>query len=254
MATTDGGTPGLPASIEAAWGMRTRPGRGPKPGLSLDRIVDAAVKIASSDGLAAVSMNRVAANLGTSAMSLYRYVAAKDELLDLMVDAALGTPPPAQPAEDWRAAMSRWAWASLHAFRRHPWSVRVPIKGPPITPNQIVWLENGLAAMRDTGLTAQEKMSVILLVSGFVRNWATLTTDLAAAGLTGTHPEPAARYGRTLSRLIDPLRFPEVHAVIGSGTLDDEDDEFDNEFAFGLERLLDGVGALVASRRDAGRR
>jgi AcrR family transcriptional regulator len=254
VATTDGGTPSVPASIEAAWGVRTRPGRGPKPGLSLDRIVDAAVKIALSNGLAAVSMNRVAGDLGTSAMSLYRYVAAKDELLDLMVDAAFGTPPQAQPGEDWRAAMSRWAWASLQAFRRHPWSVRVPIKGPPITPNQIVWLENGLAAMRDTGLTAQEKMSVILLVSGFVRNWATLTTDLAAAGLAGTDPEPPVGYGRTLARLIDPLRFPEVHAVIGSGTLDDEEDEFDNEFVFGLERLLDGVGALVASRRDAGPR
>ena len=229
--------------------MRTRPGRGPKPGLSLSRIVDAAVKIAVSDGLAAVSMNRVATDLGTSAMSLYRYVAAKDELLTLMIDAAVGAPPPAEPGEDWRSGMSRWARGQLHSFRRHPW-ILIPISAPPITPNQVVWLENGLTALRGAKLGPQEKMSVILLVSGFVRNWATLTADLTAAALAGggTDPDPQIAYGRTLARLIDPLRFPEIHEIIGTGVLDDEDDDFDNEFVFGLDRVLDGVEALISSR------
>lgn len=250
MATTDGGTSGLPASIEAAWGVRSRPGRGPKPGLSLERIVDAAVTIAAADGLGAVSMNRVAADLGTSAMSLYRYVAAKDELLTLMVDTAIGPPPPAQPGEDWRAGLSRWAHGQLGAFRRHPWILRVPIGAPPITPNQVVWLENGLTALRDAELAPQEKMSAILLVSGYVRNWATLTADLTAAALAGggSDPDPQIAYGRILARLIDPLRFPEVHKMIGTGVLDDEDDDFDNEFVFGLDRLLDGIETLISSR------
>ena len=233
-----------------AWGLRTRPGKGPKPGLSLARIVEAAVKIALSDGLAAVSMNRVAADLGTSAMSLYRYISAKDELLVLMVDAAAGAPPAAEPDEGWRAGMSRWSWGYLHSLRRHPWAVRVPISAPPVTPNQIVWLENGLARMAGTNLTAQEKMSVILLLSGFVRNWATLTADLTAAALAAgnTDPDPTVGYGRMLASLIDPLRFPEVHKVIATGTLDDEDDDFDHEFVFGLERVLDGIEALMDSR------
>jgi AcrR family transcriptional regulator len=246
----DGGRARVPASIEAAWGLRARPGKGPKPGLSLDRIVEAAIKVALSDGLAAVSMNRVAAELGTSAMSLYRYVSAKDELLVLMVDAAAGPPPPVQPGEDWRAGMSRWSWGYLRALRRHPWAVRVPINAPPVTPNQIVWLEDGLAAMAGTSLDPQEKMSVILLLSGFVRNWATLTADLTTAALaTGNgDPDPTVGYGRTLAGLIDPLRFPEVHKVIESGVLDDEDGDFDQEFAFGLDRFLDGVESLMASR------
>ena len=88
---------GLPASIEAAWGLRERPARGPKPGLSLERIVAAAVELAAAEGLAAVSMSRVARALGSSPMSLYRYVTAKDELLALMVDAALADTP-APPA------------------------------------------------------------------------------------------------------------------------------------------------------------
>src|SRR5215472_7517901 len=86
----------LPAHVAAAWGVRGRPHKGPKPGLSLDRIVAAAVHVADTEGLAAVSMSRVATELGAAPMSLYRYVAAKDELLALMVDAAYG-PPPAGP-------------------------------------------------------------------------------------------------------------------------------------------------------------
>jgi hypothetical protein len=70
----------MPASLAAAWGRRERPSRGPRPGLSLDRIADAGVRVAQTEGLAAVSMARVAQELGTSTMSLYRYVASKDEL------------------------------------------------------------------------------------------------------------------------------------------------------------------------------
>src|SRR5262249_13348359 len=89
----------LPASVAAAWGIRDRPHKGPKPGLSLERIVAAAVQVADAEGLAAVSMSRVAAELGTAPMSLYRYVAAKDELLALMFDAAYG-PSPTGPGDD----------------------------------------------------------------------------------------------------------------------------------------------------------
>ena len=78
----DQGATGLPASIEAAWGVRTRPSKGPRPALSLERIVAAAVRVAAGDGLQAVSMGRVASDLGVSTMSLYRYVGAKDELLE----------------------------------------------------------------------------------------------------------------------------------------------------------------------------
>src|SRR5689334_7765306 len=154
---------GLPASIEQAWGVRQRPTKGPKRGLSLERIVDAAVKIAGSDGLAAVSMSRVAADLGASTMSLYRYVAAKDELLALMLDAATGAPPDVPvPGEDWRAGLARWAWAERAALHRHPWAVRVPLTGPPATPNQIAWLERGLRCLRDTGLAEGEKLGVVI--------------------------------------------------------------------------------------------
>src|SRR5687767_11700404 len=95
----------LPASLAAAWGLRTRSAKGPRPGLTLDRIVAAGVHVATTEGLGAVSMGRVAAELGAATMSLYRYVTAKNELLDLMVDAAVGPPPAAPPGEEWRDGM-----------------------------------------------------------------------------------------------------------------------------------------------------
>jgi AcrR family transcriptional regulator len=217
--------------------------------LSLDRIVAAAVEVAGAEGIEAVSMSRVARALGSSPMSLYRYVAAKDELLALMVDAALGASPdtaPPGPDADWRERMSRWAWTYHDALRRHPWVLRIPISGPPVTPNQIAWLEEGLAALRDTGLREDEKLSVILLVSGFVRNEATLAADVAeAAAASGQEIMPG--WAAVLARVTDPERFPALHAALGSVAFLQDDDP-DDEFVFGLARVLDGVEALIRER------
>ena len=235
----------LPASLAAAWGVRDRPAKGPKPALSLERIVDAAVEVAGAEGLAAVSMSRVAAKLGASTMSLYRYVAAKDELLALMLDAATGPPDLPPPDDGWRAALSRWAWGVRAALRRHPWAVHLPLSGPPITPNQIAWMEHGLRALRDTRLPEPDKLSVIMLVSGYVWRESTLFVDLMAAQQTDNKwQQLIVDYGRTLAKLIDADRFPAVSAAIASGQFDQLDHP-DADFVFGLERILDGVEVLV---------
>ncbi|MFI0354596.1 TetR/AcrR family transcriptional regulator [Actinomadura sp. 9N407] len=232
---------GLPASIEAAWGLHTRPGPGPRPGLSLERIVHAAVQLASDQGLAAVSMVQVAKRLGVSTMALYRYVAAKDELLDLMVDTGIGPPPADRPDPGWREGLSSWAWDYLAVLRRNRWILQVPIAGPPITPNQIAWLERGLTRLRGTGIAENEKLSVIMLLSGFVRNWAGLTAGIQTAG----DRRPQISHGSALTRLIDARRFPAVSAAIAAGAIDDDGDDSDAEFTFGLDRILDGVDALT---------
>jgi AcrR family transcriptional regulator len=243
---------GLPASIEAAWGVRTRPNKGPRPALSLERIVAAAVRVAATDGLQAVSMSRVAADLGVSTMSLYRYVDAKDELLALMADLTLEAPPARRgPEESWREGLSRWARTELGVYRRNPWVLRIPISGPPVTPNAIAWLERGLDCLRDTGLDEGEKLSVMLLLTGYVRNQATLQADIAAAQAAGAAPELMASYGRLLAKLTDPERFPALHAVLAAGVFDEPDDG-DDEFGFGLERVLDGIETLIEKRRTGG--
>ena len=105
--------------------------------------------------------------------------------------------------------------------------------------------------MGDTGLEEGEKLSVMLLLTGFVRSQAMLEAEIAAAQAAGAAPPDAellGAYGRLLSRLTDPERFPALHAVIAAGVFDEED-EPDDEFTFGLERVLDGIETLIENRR-----
>src|SRR5579859_1520904 len=243
------GGAGLPGSVAAAWGVRERPHKGPRPSLSLSRIVAAAVRVADTEGLAAVSMGRVAGELGTAPMSLYRHVSSKEELLTVMVDAAWGSAPGAPaPGESWRDGLSRWAWALRDGARRHPWVVRIPLNSLPIMPNEVAWFENALACMAGTGLTEARKASVIMLLAGYVRNLATTEADIAAAiQASGLSPaEWMSSYPRMLGQLTDAQRFPALTAFIAAGVFDAEDGP-DDEFIFGLDRILDGVEVLVGA-------
>jgi AcrR family transcriptional regulator len=237
----------VPDSVAAAWGVRERPHKGPKPALNLARIVDAAVRVADTEGLDAVAMGRVAAELGAGPMSLYRHVSSKEELLRLMVDAAWGdSPRPLAPGETWRDGLSRWAWAMRAAIRRHPWAVRIPISGLPIMPREIAWFEDALACLAGTGLTEARKASVVMLLAGYVRNLATTEADIAAAVAASglSVDEWMASYPRMLRQLADPRRYPALAAFIEAGVFDAAD-EPDDEFVFGLDRILDGIEPLA---------
>jgi AcrR family transcriptional regulator len=241
--------PDLPASLRAAWGRRVGSSRGPQPTLTLEAIVRAGAALAAEEGLEAVSMSRVAAAIGVGTMSLYRHVEGKRELLALMVDSAFDrAPAPPSARERWRSALTRWAEAHLAVLRRHRWVVRVPISGPPVTPNQVRWLEHGLSSLASTRLSGDEKLSVLLLLNGFVRNQATLEADLASIDAEPTAMQGMAGYGRVLSALIDVERLPAVAALIGDAALGDADGSHD-DFEFGLARILDGIEALVEQRR-----
>jgi len=244
-----GDKPPLPRTIELAWGLRERRGRGPRRGLSLERVVAAGIRVALTEGIGALSMARVAAELGVATMSLYRYVAAKDELLTLMVDTALG-PPPASVMDQtgWRAGMTAWAEGVRAAYLRHPWALRVPVTAPPLGPNNIAWLEAAFRALAGTPLTDLQKLRMVTLISFFVRSEVTLLLDFlaggaGAAGAVGEKPSTAG-YGAMLAQLTDPLHFPALHKVIASGGFEDDEGP-DAQFDFGLECILDGVEALV---------
>jgi len=240
----------VPASIRSAWGVHERPARGPKPGLTLARVVAAAVTVADAEGLDAVSMSRVAAELGSSPMALYRYVGSKDELLALMFDTEMGRPPaPADGDEPgWRAGLVRWTRGILDLYLQAPWSLRIPIPAPPITPNQIRWLEAGLRVLAGSGLSEREKLSTVLLLSGLARYHATVATDVAEAVRTSGGADPTAGYGAALMQLADPAEFPAVYAAVLSGSLDDEEDFTGDELRFSLDRILDGLQLLMDRR------
>ncbi|MEU7584113.1 TetR/AcrR family transcriptional regulator [Streptomyces sp. NPDC041068] len=250
-----GGTEGsgLSAGLETAWGLRERPSKGPKRGLALDRIVATGIEVAAAEGIGAVSMGRVAKELGVSTMSLYRYVAAKGELYVLMQDAATGAPPRRPDSVvGWRAGLEWWAREQRAVFQRNLWLLRIPISSPPATPHGLEWMERGLEVLDSCGRDEGWMISVLMLVGGYVRNEVSLMADLdAAMRADGLAPdEVMRRYERTVDALTaaDADRFPVLRRLLAAGTFGEADAE-DAEFEFGLGRVLDGVAVMVEGER-----
>ncbi|WP_405711658.1 TetR/AcrR family transcriptional regulator [Streptomyces xanthophaeus] len=246
------GDTGLPASLEMAWGLRERPGKGPRPTLTLPRIVDAAVALAAAEGMEAVSMGRVAKELGVSTMSLYRYVTAKEELYILMSDAGVGAPPPLPPEAEgwgWRELLAQWAYAQRAVLMANTWILRIPLTAAPVSPNQLAWMERGLAALAGTTLEEGEKISTIILVGGLVRNEAVMAADMIDAIVkSGVSPDQAmGQYVRTLRLMTGPDTHPAVTRLLESDAFTGSG-EPDFQFGFGLNRILDGLAALISSR------
>jgi AcrR family transcriptional regulator len=239
----------LPAPIARLWQPDTRTAREPRLSLSLDRILEAAIELADSDGLDAVTMARVAKRLGFTTMSLYRHVDSKDELLVLMLNQVL-TPPAAldEPSDGWRQALERWCWEMRLGLRRHPWVERVPVSGLMGTPSQLTWMDRGLGAMADTGLGEQEKAEILLLLNGYVYWEARLSADLAEAQREAAE-SAAEHFGALLERVVTAARYPAIKRALDAGIFEDSlGDDRDADFAFGLARVLDGVERLITQR------
>jgi AcrR family transcriptional regulator len=223
----------IPRSLKVLWGAEAGARRGPRPALSLDRIVATAIAVADRDGLAALSMARLAQELGSAPMSLYRHVANKDELLVFMQDAAPGPPPTLPPG--WRAGLATWARELRRVYFAHPWILQVTGGRPPLEPGQVAWLECGLTALADTPLTVRARLDAIMTVLYYVRGGAHV-----AAILMGGAPDPLPDYGPMLVELVTAERFPAVAAALGDGVFV-TDPAGDGSFEAGLDLVLDGI-------------
>jgi AcrR family transcriptional regulator len=235
----------LPRVLQQLWGVEGRSRPGPKPAFQVQDIGDAAIRLADAGGLTAVSMSKVAAELGVTTMALYRYVEAKDDLYVVMLDQAFGLPPVASDEEGWRDRIIAWATSFQAALLRHPWILQVPVVEPPLSPNQLVWMEEGLRAFEHTPLTPTDRMSAMLLVNIYVRG----TTGLSASMLS-MPPEEAAAAGKQYLRRLRTLATPDRFPTIAAG-LDEPQEYIDNdpsEFYFGLTTVLDGIQTLISRR------
>jgi AcrR family transcriptional regulator len=239
----------LPRVLTLLWQHDQPARRGPKPKYSIREIGAAGVRVADAEGLAAVSMSRVAAELGLTTMALYRYVDAKDDLLVAMIDTAYGPPPRSRAGGDWRAQLGSWASSNRGALARHPWVVQIPLYEPPLGPNTLAWMERGLRAFERTPLGEQEKLSALLLVEVYVRGQALLSTALETDPGGSDESSEAEQYVRRLAQLVDPDGFPAITAAMLSGAMQDKGDARQDEFAFGLDVVLDGIAALIARKQ-----
>ncbi|GGQ48154.1 TetR/AcrR family transcriptional regulator [Couchioplanes azureus] len=223
-------------SMELLWGGRARPSRGPRPTLDLAGLAEAGVALADAEGLAAVSMQRVAAALGVTKMALYRYVPGKAELVALMLERAIGAPPRLDPG-DWRTGLARWSRALLDAYLRHPWVLDATVGPRPLGPHELTWMEAGLRLLAGTGLRGAERLDTLAALAAQARSIA----DQARAGA-----DPEAQLTSVIATVLREHgeRFPALAAAVAEST----DDEREQAFEFGLERILDGLAALMHRR------
>ncbi len=230
----------LPRGIALAWGVAASPQRGPKREMSVERIAETAVELADAEGLGAVSMAAVAARLGYTPMSLYRYVSAKDDLILLMQELALGAPGPIE-GETWRERARAFHEALTGAYLAHPWSVDIRISGVSPTPSSAAWMDAGIQLFDGTPFDDDTRLSFMLMLSGYA-----FWTSNVIAGMARRARESGKDLvdvehdaDDLLARLVTADEYPSLHRAISAGVLSSGTDPF----AFGLERILDGISA-----------
>lgn len=239
-------------SMELLWGAAERPRRGPKPRLTVEQIVRAAIGIADTEGLTALSMRRVADQLGVTAMSLYTYVPGKAELVDVMLDRVYGElPRPDDTSAGWRPRLEAVARANWSLYQRHPWLLQVATGRPVLGPNLVAKYDHELSTLADTGLDDIEMDLVVTMISDYVHGAVRPAIEAAQAEQrTGmTDEQWWNSYAPLLDKVYDAQRYPtatRVGATAGAeyGAASDPA----RSFEFGLQRVLDGIAAFIATR------
>ena len=246
--------PALPPGLDLLWGRREPARRGPRPELTVDAIVTAAIELADAEGLPAVSMARVAKLLGFTTMSLYRHVTGKDELLALMWNAsAAGAEGLVLEGGDWRERIRNWAEVQRTMLDRHRWITEMPIAQPPLAPNSLAFVEHGLQALNGSGLADADRLRVIGLISSYTLSEARMAHDATRAARQAPEAAgPPPSFEALLRELVDERRFPALFRIAWAREIGDEPPGLAEleEFRFGLERILDGVAVLIDRSAD----
>lgn len=218
-----------------------------RPRFSREQIAAAALAIADGEGFAAVSMRRVAAELGAGTMTLYHYVRTKDDLVALMDDALMAEAliPDGELPAGWRAAITAIAYRTRAALVRHPWAL-VSLRDAQMGPNAMRHFEQSLKAVSDTGLDATTKLALLTIVDDYVMGHALRVEEITIRGERGTGDHAAAAVEFDLEQLATGL-FPWTSKLYeetkdGGGWQDAvKEDAILRRFELGLEALLDGL-------------
>lgn len=208
--------------------------RGPRPRHSREDVVRAAVAIADSDGLDAVTFRAVAARLGTGVMSLYNYVPDKQALVYDMVELISAEVDFPEPTGDWRADMHVAAGLQRELAYRHPWLIQAVSHLQPLGPGTLALLEFALGALESTGLSVRDQLETIAMINGFVLF--SVGAELAGA----PEPEQQARQFAMLPELLATGRYPRFAEAIARGG---EPETFDPAAQFDrlIDKVLDGL-------------
>ncbi|EXG80570.1 TetR/AcrR family transcriptional regulator [Cryptosporangium arvum] len=247
---SDRSSAGDPArTLALLWREPTQPsGRGPKPTLSVDRVLAVGLAIADAEGLDAVTMRRVATELAVAPMTLYTYVPGKAELLDLMLDHVYATMPRTPPGDGWRARVTAVASDNRDMYARHPWVATVSTSRPVLGPGLMAKYDHELSAFEGLGLDDVTIDAALTYVLGFVETCARAAADVRAARYESAMSDGEwwAANQPLLERVFDASRYP-LAARVGSAAGAAHDGAYDpaHAYEFGLERVLDGLARLI---------
>lgn len=235
-------------TLALAWGITVSPQRGPKRELTLEQIVEAAIKIADEEGLTAVTMQRVAQRFEFSTMALYRYVTTKDELHQLMLDSAFGLSEVPADSENWRDGLQSFLHSLVAGYRQHPWTLDIPLAPDlHLMPGQLRAADAGLRAMRTLSAPDGSKLAILMILSAFARGQAAVEREI----LTG---EPTSAATRALiEEAVLPGDFPDAAALVRNGAYFGDGmaetssaaEESEQALAFASEVLLAGLDVIL---------
>jgi len=240
-------------SIALLWGVPGAGRRGPKPRHSVDEVVQAAIALADAEGLAALSVRRVAETLGLSAMSLYTYVPSKAELIDLMLDRVAGEDEYGDGRDsDWRARLEHVARQGWARAQRHPWTIQVGVHRPPLGPRVLARVEATLQAIDGLGLTELEMDLITTLIGDYVRGAVRAALEAREVEQQSgmTDEQWWALNEELLKGLVEPERYPTtVRVGQAYKAAQEAGPDHIRSFEFGLQRVLDGIEVFIDRRR-----
>ncbi|MEU0095431.1 TetR/AcrR family transcriptional regulator [Kribbella sp. NPDC006257] len=230
----------LPPGLALSWGVYPVQRRGPKPALTVEQIVATGIEFGDSQGFEAISLQKIAAHLGVSTNAMYRYVRSKDELIVLVADQAWGRAPASiVQAGGWREGSRAWVQAQIDRYAVRPWLLEVPIRGAPVTPNLLHWLETLLVVLHDTGLSQHDMLGCAVLFDGHVRSYANLFRQLAASDSAPVESQAVGEF------LVPRLISAGYDKLLSLYTNQEYEDSVDDDLDFGLTTILDGIQSLI---------
>ena len=240
-------------TLALLWGSENRSRKGPGRGLDVEGVVRTATTLADREGLDAVTMRRLAQELGVSTMSLYTYVPGKDELIDLMLDVAYQQlPKPDTLGQPWRQRLTAIADANRTLYLVHPWAAAVSTVRPPLGPGLMAKYEHELTAFEGLGLTDVEMDDALTYLLSFVQANARAAHDARAGQLSSAMDDRQwwAANAPLLARVLDEAAFP-LASRVGSaaGAAHGSANDPEHAYRFGLQRVLDGLAGLIARHR-----
>ena len=208
--------------------------------LSRERVLECAVALADESGLSALTIRTLAQSMGTKPMSLYYYVANKDEILDGIVDMVFNEIEPPMPGRDWRGEMQRRAHGVRSALRRHPWAVGLLESRSAPGPATLRHHEATLATLREAGFSVQLTAHAYALLDSYIYGFA-----LQEAALPFEGRDTAAEITNPIMERFATGEYPRMVEIAVEHVLKPGYD-FGDEFEFGLNLILDGLNRLKA--------